>query len=86
MKLWLLTAKENLAGDNDPWISRYDCYYGFVIRAETETEARQIADNGGADEKRFGIQDTWLNPAYSNCVEVTAAVEAGIVLRDFNAG
>lgn len=62
MKLWILKPVENLAYDDDPWENPYDKCHGFVIRATTEKEAREIASKEGGDERR-----TWLNYDKSTC-------------------
>ena len=50
MKLWLLRPRENFAKGNNPWHPWYDKYFGFVIRAETEDEARSIATEADGPE------------------------------------
>jgi hypothetical protein len=81
VKLWLV--KRIAAAD-------WDEYQGFVIRAETELEARRIANGDKPDSFPFDYEDdeisVWLNPDLSTCEELTADGEAGIVLYDFNAG
>ena len=44
MKLWLLTGIY-------PFGSNYEQYRGFVIRAKTEADARQMAADAGGDEQ-----------------------------------
>lgn len=93
MKLWLLEPIGD--GDEDykdtPWEIWYDSVFGFVIRAETEQEARQIADSQAGDEnKRWlpgGAQTTihpWLDPEQSTCVELLPDGEPGVILRDMH--
>lgn len=75
MKLWLLCRHE----DEPTW----DVADGFVVRAETEEQARAIAAKRAGDE---GSQ-VWLRySAGSTCEELTADGEPGIILRDYNAG
>lgn len=84
MKLWLLSPAENLDRENDPWYHNpYDAFHGFVIRAETEEEARSLAFVGD-EERMFG--NPWINPEYTTCIELLPEGEAGIVLSDYNAG
>ncbi len=73
-KLWLLQGKFD-----------YDCAWGFVVRSETESEARQIAQDGGGDEVRSG-KTPWIDPSITTCIELTADGEPGVVLEDFHAG
>jgi len=83
MKLWLLRPIE---GDAfwEPW---FDKAFGFVVRADTEEQARQLAQADGGDEKRerFGgkPRPAWTDATHSTCVELTAEGAAQIVLRDF---
>lgn len=93
MKLWLLKAQENLPDGDDPWEPWYDKSFGFVVRAETEERARQLAHNNAGDENlgeflRTKIADTkqpWLDSKYSQCAELLQDGEAEMVLQDFHA-
>lgn len=81
-KLWLLRPQENLPFDANPWDPWYDKDFGFVICAETEAEARAIAQaNGGAE--RFGESLPWKLSEFSSCVELTATREKGVIMNDF---
>lgn len=86
MKLWILRPVENLDNENNPWrYGKYDAYYGFVMRAETEEIARQLAaDVACAENNRFG--NPWINNMYTTCYELTSDGAVGIVLSDYNAG
>lgn len=82
MKLWLLLPVE---GD-DLWEPWYDKAFGFVIAAETEEQARIIAQKGGGDECGWeGDDPAWVDPTHSTCVELTADAytEPTVVMRDF---
>ena len=72
MKLWILT-RINPDG--------YDVYNGHVIRAKTEYDARQMANQKAADEGRI-----WHSSALATCTELAANGPEGIQLSDFNAG
>jgi hypothetical protein len=50
MTLWLLRPVENLPIDDNPWDPWYDKAFGFVILAETEADARALADKNAGDE------------------------------------
>lgn len=82
MKLWLLQPR-NLPKDEakNPWEPWYDKTLGFVVRAETEQDARQIADENGMEENRGG-KHPWLDAALSTCEELTADGEPGMILED----
>jgi hypothetical protein len=74
MKLWILEAKEG-----DPiWQPWYDKTFGFVVRAETEADARRFASEDCGDE---GPQ-AWLSSEHSTCVELTPDGEPGIVIQN----
>lgn len=77
MKLFLLKPIDE--GDKIFW---YDCNHGFVIRAESEGEAREIASKNHADEG----SEVWLNTERVSCEKITNEGEPGIVLCDFVAG
>lgn len=89
MKLFHLFPKADLPEGDNPWYPWYDKAFGFVVRAENEKEARQMANDEGGDERgeishhvyRTG-GDPWLNPIYSDCIELTPEGEGGVVIRD----
>lgn len=85
MKLWLLKAREQ----TNAWKPWYDKAFGFVVRAETEDQARAFAQKEGGDEVRdyrAGKEvPAWTDPNLSTCEELIAAGEPGVVLRDFAA-
>ena len=94
MKLWLIKARTDLEYANDPWEPWYDKAFGFVIRAETEEAARQLAQKDAGDESRGKFDEErkhyiprtpWLNQDQSSCVELTPSGEEEMVLRDFAA-
>lgn len=74
MKLWLLERLGRVG---------YDENVGHVIAADTEEEARQLANAEAKDEG--GI---WKSDAAVSCVEIgeTDRSWPHIVLRSFNAG
>lgn len=84
MKLWLLGNREDLEDDRDtnPWSPWYDKAFGFVVRAETEEQARQLATDMAGQETRKH-KDAWLDAQYSTCVELAASGDASVILRDF---
>lgn len=90
MKLWLLQPLNGLPPSDDPWEPWYDKAFGFVVRAETEEEARKLANDDGGDETGPYSQkvyrtggNPWLDPKYSSCEELTADGASGVVIRDF---
>jgi hypothetical protein len=86
MKLFELRPVEGLKEDN-PWNPWYDKSFGFIVRAETEEEARKIAhENSGdeaLDEQYNRTIPAWLNKEYSTCTELTDDGEAGMIMQDF---
>lgn len=93
MKLWLLRPVEDLPLSDNPWEPWYDKCFGFVVRSDTEHGAREYAQAGAGDERRWEFMrkqtarttTPWLDPKYSTCVELTADGDAGIVMQDFHA-
>ena len=84
MKLWLLRPVENLPEGDDPWEPRCDKAFGFVVRAETEDEARSLAhaNAGNENRDRRSSRQPWLDAKYSTCAELTAEGAAEMVIRD----
>ncbi len=87
MKLWLLRP---IRQDGDAWDPWYDKSFGFVVRADTEERAREVANSNGGDETgpakvdiyRTG-GDPWLDPKQSTCEELTADGDECMVIQDF---
>lgn len=79
--LYLLTPINILNPNKDPWEPWYNKAFGFVVRANTEKEARKLASKECGEEKT----EAWLNPEYSTCVELLQEGESMIILRDFAA-
>ena len=82
MKLWILKPMQGLSDDVNPWDPWYHKVFGFVVRAETEEDARQIAQSQSGDESK-DKPTPWLNPKLSTCSEVTVEGESGVILKDF---
>lgn len=96
MKLYLLKPID-LEADVSPWRPWYDKAFGFLVRAETELEARTLADGDAGDENRPTLVDgsydyeskliihPWLDPNLTSCLELGPGVDgpSEILLRDF---
>lgn len=93
MKLYLLKPVipddkwGQLAGER--WVPWYDTAAGFVVRAESKAEARQMAqDRHGEEYSTYYPShptETWLDHEQTFCAELTEAGPAEIILRDFRA-
>ncbi len=86
MKLWLLRPIDDLSEQDDPWWNRQEKVHGFVIRAETEQQAREIAHQNAGDENRMSaLTDTpWLDPKYTTCKLLLPDVGMeGVIIRDY---
>ena len=79
--------------DDGPWVPWYDKVFGFVVEAETEERAREMADANAGDEN-WGFtrgdlatrkRAPWLNREWSTCVELAATGEQRIIMKDFAA-
>ena len=84
MKIWILTPVDGLPDNDNPWIPWYDKSFGFIVRAETEEEARKFAHDEAGYENRgeFSIQP-WLDSKYTTCSELTGEGTPGVVMGDF---
>ena len=93
MKLWILRPVEGLDKNDNPWEPWYDKAFGFVVRAETEEEARQLAMKEAGGEISIWAPGSgkltdipaWTHAEYSTCVELLAEGDAGVVMQDFAA-
>ena len=86
MKLFLIRPIDKKAA---PWDTLYDCYFGFVIRAESEEEARSKCLCGDEFPSTSGDghpKNPWLDSDLAFCVELTKDGEPGIIISDFNGG
>lgn len=80
MKLWLLRPIK-IHGDS-LWNQWYDKAFGFVVRANTEQEARELANEESGDEV-YDEPDVWLKQEFTLCEELTTQGESEVILRDF---
>jgi hypothetical protein len=85
MKLFLLRPADNLPKKN-PWETPYDKSSGFVIRAKTKAEAREIANRNAGGENQESIKNVWLNPKWSTCKELTTEGDAELIMEDYHHG
>ena len=92
MKLWLLKARDDIKNIEDsnlnPWEPWFDQNFGYVVRAETEYMARQLASNDGGERVEDPAlskeeADGWLNSKYSTCIELTADGPEKIILINY---
>lgn len=98
MKLWLLKQRD----PQDKRWPHYDYHDSFVIRAETEAEARQLAlrcafntatyinegDDWRDEYNRYHEEhvDYWLSADLTTCVELTTEGVSEVIVGSFNAG
>ena len=83
MKLWLLEPGANLSRHDNPWLDIWDKVFGFVIRAETENEARDMAHLAAREENSEDFPEPWKSKKYTTCVELLPEGPAEIILVDF---
>jgi len=81
MKLWLLRPTGPNSEDGE-WKYPYDMKHGFIVRAGSETEARQIAASNAWDEG----PDAWLSTEHSTCTELVPEGEPGLIMEDKHPG
>lgn len=90
MTIWILRPVANLPSHDDPWEPWYDKVFGFVVRAESEEDARNFAhaDAGAENRGEFLRQVTantnspWLDSKYSTCEPLSSDGEPGVVMQD----
>jgi hypothetical protein len=74
-----------------PWTPPWDKTMGVLVRAETETDARQLAQAKAGSEGqgiylKFGLfedeaaENVWIAPEWTECEVLTAAGEPGVIL------
>jgi len=80
VKLWLL--RPILLGKG-AW-KDYDVHCGFIVRADSEERARQVAD--GTVPKYEPTRGKWLDASETSCVEVTGDGDEEVILSDYAAG
>jgi len=88
MKLWLLIP----GPDESAWTG-WDMAQKFVIRAETEEQARKLADSCGGEETITGEYDwqpqenhPWLDSNQSTCAELLPDGEEEVISSEVNYG
>jgi len=87
MKFWILEPIDTESEDS-PWNPWYDKFFGFVVAAETETQARQLAQNSGGRELHDDIplgqepRKLWLDASMTTCSEIIPSGEARVVMSD----
>ena len=81
MKLWILRAIDGLPDDNNPWHPWYDCTFGMVIRADTEKQARQKAQDEGSPETEYW-PEAWTSHKLSTCRELLPDGDEDIIIED----
>lgn len=75
MKLWLVKRLDN---------PDYDEFCGFVVRADSEEDARQICHRSSSWS--YEPKKVWLIPYLSSCTQLSEEGEPGIILSDYLAG
>jgi hypothetical protein len=77
VKLWILKPVNEY---RPPWTPQHDKAFGFVVRAETEPEAREFAKEVAGYEGAAA----WNDPEYSTCIELTPDGESEVIMIDFH--
>lgn len=83
MKLFLLRPKSFA-----PFYGEWDRSEGFVIRAESESRARQLAAITTADPEGPCKQnyEVWINSKYSTCDLLTCDGDECVIMEDYISG
>ena len=74
-KLYLLRPIEGLS--DSPWEPWYDKTFGFVVRAVSEEEARELANNKCGDEGTV-----WKDSSLCTCVVLAKNGLSEIIIED----
>jgi hypothetical protein len=92
MHLWLLRPRFDVLGrPAHPWTPPWDKTMGVLVRAETDAEARRLAQTKAGSEglgiyRAFGLdedelaENVWLTSEWTTCDELTAGGEPGVIL------
>ena len=97
MKLWRLRPHVHILAiannADNPWRPWWNTSRGFIVRAATEQEARQLvheyeySDHPSLDveigKEMKGGRNVWLDPYYTCCIELTKQGGPGVLMRDF---
>ena len=103
MLLWILRPVTVRQPNDDPWelaaarrfapsrASAKSRAFGFVVRAETEEGARELAHQNAGDENRgeflqkatVKTKSPWLDKRYSTCEVLRNEGEVGVIMQDF---
>jgi len=75
MRLWHLKGRL----DAGPWETRQAKVVGFIVRAETEAQARRLARDEAGGEDGY----VWIEERFSACEELPSDGEAGVLMADF---
>ena len=81
MKLWKLIPRDDLPENDDPWEPRDRKAMGFVVRAQDEAQARELAHSHAYAENHSTLTP-WLDPDYSSCEELPADGVPAVVMCD----
>lgn len=85
MKLWILRP---IYGEDCTFVmANFSCAYGYMVRAETEHDARllvSVAIEEVSHRRRRASTgpSPWFDPALSTCDELMADGEPGVMMRD----
>lgn len=82
MKLWILEAREGLPNGDNPFNSSCEIMDGIVVRAESEEQARQIAQI--YDSNWRSDCSPWINQKYTSCKELTSEGGEGCIIASYN--
>jgi len=83
MKVWILKPKNDLDFYDSPWSQWFNKIFTFVIRAEDEKSARELA-NRYSGKERTCIVKPWLDDKYSECIEVSTEGNSEILHFDMH--
>jgi hypothetical protein len=91
-RLFLLEPKKGLERGNDPFWPPEEKYDGFIVRASSEDEARQVVQEYAEKDfiSHYEVQGVslrpWVDPLYTVCVEILPDGKAEVILSSYHGG
>jgi len=89
MKLWILRpiiTEEQERKKKHNWEPWYDKVFGFIIRANSSQEARELAQKKpGSECGAYYRKKVWLDPAITTCKELKQTGKTELIMYDFRA-
>ena len=73
MKLWILRPVDSLVDGDNPWDPWFDKAFGFVVRANSEQDARMFTHKDAGDENRGEFLNQQVSKTKSPCIRTISS-------------